>query len=157
MVSLTPWNCFERNPGRPERAALASPALTPISRGMTVCRSRTHQRASQSHGGASHAYPLYRRAFPLNSTRRGWKFKFMEHDDRNRFAFVAKEKSRVGLDRRASNLAGVANPTSHDHQQVRSQCSKCLTHCACAGSNSRQPICRHCADTAGLGDFRFIR
>jgi hypothetical protein len=41
--------------------------------------------------------------------RRGWKFKFLERDDRHRFAFVAKEKSRVGLDRRASNLAGVAD------------------------------------------------
>ena len=101
--------------------------------------------ASCRHLTASKAKPLPAafRESPRASLRRGRKFKFLESEYRNRFAFVAKEKSRVRLDRRASNLAGVANPTSHDHQQVRSQCSKWLTHCACAGSNSRQSICRH--------------
>jgi hypothetical protein len=51
----------------------------------------------------------------IANRQRGRKFKFLEGDDDNRLASFAKEKSGFGLDRRASNLAGVADLTSRPH------------------------------------------
>jgi hypothetical protein len=44
------------------------------------------------------------------------KFKFPEHDDDDRLAIIAKEKSRFGLDRRAFGLASVAEFAPRPHQ-----------------------------------------
>ena len=55
-------------------------------------------------------------AGPSIANRRcGRKFKFLECEDDNSVASLAKEKSGFGLDRRARNLAGVADLTSRPH------------------------------------------
>jgi hypothetical protein len=58
------------------------------------------------------------------SGRRERKFKFLERDDDNRLAFIAKEKSGFGFNRRASNLAGFADFTLRPHQHIRPQVVK---------------------------------
>jgi len=60
----------------------------------------------------------------IANRRRAGNFKFPERDDDNRLASLAKEKSGFGLDRRASNPAGVADLASRPHLQIKPQVVK---------------------------------
>src|SRR3981081_676537 len=72
-----------------------------------TCRRPARHQISRNETAASGA--------SVTNRRRGRNFKFLECDDDNRLASIAKEKSGLGLDRRASNLAGVADHTSRPH------------------------------------------
>lgn len=57
----------------------------------------------------------------LARRRRGRTFEFLEHDDDDRLAFLAKEESGFGLDRRLRAIAGIADFTPRQHRLIRSQ------------------------------------